>query len=207
MIPALVRMLGFPDPATLRGEYAKNFYLAPEDRDRFLHTLREDGEVQGFETRVRDVQGRILTLRHAARAHRGPGGGIQYLEGAVEDVSASGGSSRARLHALTQEMGLNLVRLEESGRIVEVSPEVGASLGYTTGHLGDLAFADLFAESERDMAREDLARAFHGMGSRGERRLVGPSGREYWARVTLAPVLQEGDPVEVLALLQDVSEA
>ena len=206
--PALVRMLGFPPPDHLRETYARNFYVAPEDRDRFLRTLREDGEVVGFETRIRNEHGTQLLLRHAARAHRAPDGSIHYLEGAVEDVTAAGGSARARLHALTQEMRLNLLRIEESGRVVEVSPELGRSLGYTIGHLGELVFADVFAESEREMAAEDLARAFHGMGFEGERRLVGPSGREYWARIVLAPVHDaHGDPVEVLALLQDVSEA
>ncbi len=206
--PALVRILGSPDPGTLKERYAPTFYLAPEDRDRFVATLRDQGEVRGFETRVRDVDGRQLTLRHAARAHRGPDGAILYIEGAVEDVSAEGGTARARLHALTREMGLQILRVEENGRIVEISPEVGATLGYTPGHLEGLGWTDVFAESEREMAREDLERAFFGMGSRGERRMVGPSGREYWARLTLAPVHDaDGDVVEMLALLQEVSEA
>lgn len=206
--PALVRMLGFPDPATLKDKYAKDFYLSAEDRERFLKALVSDGEVLGFETQVADVNGRVLTLRHAARAHRGPDGEIQYLEGAVEDVSTQGGTGRSRLHALTQEMGLALIRVDLNGRVAEISPEVSATLGYTTGHLGTLNWVEMFAEAEREMARDDMERAFHGLGFRGERRMAGPSGREYWARVTLSPVLDmESDPVEVLALLQDISEA
>lgn len=206
--PALVRMLGFPDPVTLKEQYARDFYLSAEDRDRFLRLVEADGEVRGFETQVADVQGRLLTLRHAARAHRTPDGSIEYLEGAVEDVSAQGGTGRARLHAMTQEMGLAIVRVDLNGRVVEISPEVSAVLGYTPGHLGDLQWVSFFAESEREMAGDDLERAFHGLGSKGERRMTGPSGREYWARLVLAPVLDiDNDPVEVLALLQDISEA
>ena len=74
--PALVRILGYPDPATLANRYASTFYVSAEDEETFKARLREFGVVRGFETHLRGVDGREIRLRNTARIHRDADGKI-----------------------------------------------------------------------------------------------------------------------------------
>ena len=85
--PALVRILGYPDPASLASLYASTFYVSAEDEETFKARLREYGVVRGFETQLRGVDGRSIRLRNTARIHRDADGEVGYVEGVIEDVS------------------------------------------------------------------------------------------------------------------------
>ena len=85
--PALVRILGYPDPASLASLYAYTFYVNAEDEETFKARLREFGIVRGFETQLRGVDGRNIRLRNTARIHRDADGEVGYVEGVIEDVS------------------------------------------------------------------------------------------------------------------------
>lgn len=130
--PALVRMLGFPAPSVLKDKYAASFYLAPTDRERFLSTLRDEGELRGFESVILDTAGRPLRVRHTARAHRDGSGAIEYIEGAVEASDDAGSGSEAaagRYRTLVGTLGLPLMRLDAEGRVLDASPSFGAQVG------------------------------------------------------------------------------
>ena len=90
--PALVRILGYPDPDTLARLYASTFYGSAEDEETFKARLREFGVVRGFETHLRGVDGRDIRLRNTARIHRDADGEVDYVEGVVEDVSRTLGT-------------------------------------------------------------------------------------------------------------------
>ena len=77
--PALVRILGYPDPATLEKSYASNFYVSPADQEHFKSRLNQFGLVRGLETQLRCVDGRQIRLRNTARIQRGPDGEVTYV--------------------------------------------------------------------------------------------------------------------------------
>src|SRR5688572_30170427 len=85
--PALVRILGYPDPKTLQDVYSAELYVNAGDRRRFRDMLDRYGVARGFETRLERTDGSTVLVRNTARAHRGTDGSILYIEGAVEDVS------------------------------------------------------------------------------------------------------------------------
>ena len=108
--PALVRLLGYPDPATLEKSYAATFYVNPTDQEHFKSRLNQFGLVRGFETQLRCVDGRQIRLRNTARIQRGADGEVTYVEGTVEDVSntwRAGGfyEDAARFQTLSRTAG------------------------------------------------------------------------------------------------------
>ncbi len=88
--PALVHLLGYPDPETLQTTYAAELFVAPTDRQRFGEMLDQFGVVRRFETRLERTDGTHVLVRNTARAHRAEDGRILYVEGAVEDLTNAG---------------------------------------------------------------------------------------------------------------------
>jgi PAS domain S-box-containing protein len=98
--PALVRMLGYPDPVVLENDYASTFNVNSEHAESFKDRLKEVGIVRGFETQLTAEDGSRIRIRNTARVHRDMDGNVNYVEGIVEDVSPSWqaywGTSRSR---------------------------------------------------------------------------------------------------------------
>lgn len=89
--PALAETLGYPDRETLRTRYAANLYVKPEERERFMELLEQDGQVVGFETELQRFDGKTIRVRNSARAVRSTDGEVIYIEGVVEDLSERAG--------------------------------------------------------------------------------------------------------------------
>ena len=152
--PALVRILGYPDPASLKSLYASTFYVSDEDAEMFEARLKEFGIVRGFETRVRGVDGRTIRLRNTARIHRDTDGNVSYVEGIIEDVSRERRSlslnqEAARYRALYECDHVAILTLDPSGEIQDVNPAFRAPSGYGEDELSSVEYAEFFEEGDR----------------------------------------------------------
>ncbi|HVL54878.1 MAG TPA: EAL domain-containing protein [Burkholderiaceae bacterium] len=88
--PALARLLGYPDPASLieRLNVARHrFYVDPQARDELLRRLEHDGRVEQFEARVRRADGRVLWISENVHAVRDDKGRLSRLQGTLVDIS------------------------------------------------------------------------------------------------------------------------
>ncbi len=86
--PAFVRMLGYESEAeALALDFARDIYVAPEERATFLHTLHEKGEVRNVEARFKRKDGRVITVLRNARVVRDEQGAALYYEGTVVDIT------------------------------------------------------------------------------------------------------------------------
>ena len=85
--PALIHLLGYPDPETLQTTYAAELFVSPADRQRFSDLLDQFGVARGFESQLKRTDGTLVLVRNTARAHRAEDGRILYVEGAVEDLT------------------------------------------------------------------------------------------------------------------------
>jgi PAS domain-containing protein len=146
---ALVRILGYPDPASLASLYASTFYVNAEDEETFKARLREFGVVRGFETHLRGVDDRDIRLRNTARIHRDADGKIGYVEGVVEDVSRAGRSighhrEAARYQALYECDHMGILTLDGSGEIQNANLAFRALPGYEEDDLSSLTYTALF---------------------------------------------------------------
>lgn len=84
----LVKLLRFPDLATLMGTPAREIFVDPEDRTRWQKEIEKFGVVQGFETRMRCYDGTVIWVRDDARAVTDADGRVLYYEGALQDITA-----------------------------------------------------------------------------------------------------------------------
>jgi PAS domain S-box-containing protein len=84
--PVLLEMLGFT-----RGELftcvIRDLYIDPNDRDRFLSSLRSAGIAQNFETRLRRKDGSIIRTSISGYLCAHVDTGDQYVQGYVLDIT------------------------------------------------------------------------------------------------------------------------
>jgi PAS domain S-box-containing protein len=210
--PALVRMLGFPDPAELRDRYAATFYVGPDDATRFRRRLDEEGVVRGFESWVTGSDGEPRRLRNTARIHRTPDGTVQYLEGAVEDVTASSSQLRlreesARYRAVIEGLPVALLAVDRDGRIMDASPAFQEAWKHGATDLLMRDLADLVHPDDVAAVRTSMQQALEGDVGAGWRvacRLLCADGEPRAARLTLSPVVDgEGDADHILVLVRE----
>lgn len=208
--PALVRMLGFPDPAELQEDYAATFYVGADDVGRFRQLLDDHGVVRGFESWLTRRDGVQIRVRNTARMHRTPDGAVQYLEGAVEDVTASSSELRIRADAiryrtLADELPVALLTVDREGRITDANVAFQDEWGHGPTDLLMRELSDLVAESG-SAELGDLLRPESDDGDASDRTLTctlrtgDGDGRP--ARLTVAPVGDAADADQLLVLVR-----
>ena len=159
--PALVRILGYPDPGTLEKSYAATFYVDPADHEHFKSRLYQFGLVRGFETQLRCVDGRQIRLRNTARIQRGPDGEVAYVEGTVEDVSnawRTGGfyQDAARFQTIFEHGGIGILMVHPSGMIQDVNGAFCRVSGYEKDELLGTEYAALWEADDQSKARASV---------------------------------------------------
>ena len=86
--PAFVRMLGYESEAeALALDFARDIYVAPEERATFLRSLHEKGEVRNLEARFKRKDGQAITVLRNARVVRDEQGAALYFEGTIVDIT------------------------------------------------------------------------------------------------------------------------
>ena len=209
--PALVRILGYPDPASLASLYAATFYVSAEDEETFKARLREFGIVRGFETQLRGVDGRNIRLRNTARIHRDADGEVGYVEGVIEDVSRTWRSlgmyqEAARYKALYECGHIGILTLNRSGEIRDGNPAFRALSGY--GEEEDLSlveYAQLFEEADRAEALEKIRQLSEGGSAiREELRTLRMKDGSTRTVSTLAILIRDwdGEPDHILMMFE-----
>ncbi len=88
--PALVSLLGYESleemVETVR-DIGRQNYVNPADRQWLVRQLEENGEVQGFETRMYRRDGSVIWVSLSARAIRNASGNMAYFEGSLLDIT------------------------------------------------------------------------------------------------------------------------
>jgi diguanylate cyclase (GGDEF)-like protein/PAS domain S-box-containing protein len=89
--PAMARIYGYGSPAELLAllpEESRRLYVDPEQWLRFRGAVEEKGEVTGFESRVRRVDGTVIWVSESARAVRSREGQLLRYEGTIVEITA-----------------------------------------------------------------------------------------------------------------------
>ena len=212
--PALVRILGYPDPATLEKSYASNFYVSPADQEHFKSRLNQFGLVRGFETQLRCVDGRQIRLRNTARIQRGPDGEVTYVEGTVEDVSntwKAGGfyEDAARFQVISERGGIAHLTVDLAGVIQEANGAFCSLSGYDADELIGTEYASLWGADDQAAARTSIATLAAGSTEPFEEDqiLETKSGAAKPGRVFAALIRNwDEEPDHVLVLFREASE-
>ena len=89
--PALVRMLGYDSRdefVTVITDSARQVWVSPEERAKYLQLLDRDGVVRGYECRCKRKDATIIWVSLNGRKVCGPDGNTLYHEGFIEDITA-----------------------------------------------------------------------------------------------------------------------
>lgn len=210
--PALVHLLGNPDPELLRERFAASFYVHPNDAARFRTLLTRDGVVRAFESWLERSDGFHVPVRTTARAYHEGDGRVGYVEGAVEDVRAVESVQRlrmglARFRATIERLPLPIVVLDPSGRVLDAAPDVSPIVGRNPAELVTAPITDLvdFHEATRWAPLLEELRAGAVASARIEGTVRAHTDQPGRCALTLAPVLDdEGELTELVVLMHDL---
>lgn len=86
---AFARMLGFASVADAVGRSMSGLYDAPDDRERFVASVREQGRLEHHRGRLRRRDGGLVEVIETVVGEFGPDGTLIELRGFLIDVTAS----------------------------------------------------------------------------------------------------------------------
>ena len=211
--PALVQILGYPDPKTIQDVYSSELYVNPADRRRFREMLDRYGVARGFETRLKRSDGTSVLVRNTARAHRGTDGRILYIEGAVEDVTDSDRANVLRdgaehFRTIFEASKLAILLVDLQGMVVEANPAFRRAFGYEQDDPSGQPLAELVLPEERDaVAAKQRSLGAGTSRIETERRFLSSDGAVLWARSLSTLVTDaDGQPAHIMVLLDDLAE-
>ncbi len=85
--PALARMLGYPNVASLKAVNSWDLHLNPADRESWQTLLEGDRFIESFETQLRRRDGTVIWVRDTARTVKDRHGRVLYYDGTIEDIT------------------------------------------------------------------------------------------------------------------------
>ena len=85
--PTLVRMLGYPDLASLQAVNFWDLHHDPRDRESWQAVLESSSMVEIFETQLRRRDGALFWAKDQTRAARDPRGKVLHYDGLIEDIT------------------------------------------------------------------------------------------------------------------------
>jgi PAS domain S-box-containing protein len=150
--PAWLKMFGMTH-ADLSSFSARDFYVAPDGRDRFLKTIAADGRVED-EVQFRRKDGTVVDCRRTAAVLRAPDGSVFGFQNVILDDTSRKQAER-ELHESEQKYrelfeqsvdAINLVAVD--GRIIDANPAWFALFGYTPDDIASYNATDAYVEPE-----------------------------------------------------------
>jgi len=85
--PTLVRMLGYPDLASLKAVNFWDIHHDPRDRESWQAVLDSSSMVEVFETQLRRRDGTLFWAKDCTRAARDSRGKVLFYDGVIEDIT------------------------------------------------------------------------------------------------------------------------
>ena len=182
---SLARMCGFDSPEELRRIRAWDLYPSLADREEYLETLREEGEVEDYLHRHRTPDGEDVWLVENARLVRRDDGRDRIVGTAVDLTKRVRAQQRQqaaeeRYRALFEQNVAGAFRSRPDGEILEVNRAFAEMLGYDDpAELEGRDAAELYLSPDR---REELMDALEEAGSirNEELTLQGRDGETVW---------------------------
>lgn len=170
--PAMARMLGYDSAESfVRSvvDTARQVWVDPKERSRFVRLLTEQTTVQGYECRFKSRDGTHIWVSLSSRVVCGPDGQPAYYEGFVADITErkrieeAVAESEQRYRTLFEAAPVGIIKIGLDGCVTSANPEQARLYGYDSAEELIGRPAILFvAERDRERATENMRAQLQG---------------------------------------------
>lgn len=177
--PSLAKMLGYESPLELVStitDLAHQLYFQPQDRDVFVRTLKQKGEIFGFETQFKKKSGEVIWVMMSAKAIRDNNGETLYLQGFAVDITerkqaeAALRESEGRHRLVVDESPDPMVVYNMDGKVLYINPSFTRVFGWTPEEVMDGKIdyvpADAWPETKKMLERLNKGESHYGFETR-----------------------------------------
>lgn len=229
--PALARILGYDSPqevvATVT-DSARQVWLDPNERAKFVHILEKRGVVRGYECQYKRKDGTPIWVSLNSRKVSGPDEKTLWYEGFIEDITERKRAEeelrlmRLKEHEATERL-LTVAKclpdvifsMDLSGRFTYVSPSVERTHGWTADEVLRLSRRE--TTTREQAARTDLivAEELEKAASSGydrsrvitfESEQLRKDGTTFWAEISASLMWDNEKPVGFTGVARDITE-
>jgi PAS domain S-box-containing protein len=206
--PVIKKRTGY-EPSELIGRNAREIYIAPEERERYLEQMLQHGAVEDFELTLRKKSGDPITVSVNARLIRDESGRPLVIEGALRDIT-----ERKRIEAAlrrNEQLYRTLARNIPNGSVFMFDEDLRYTLVDGTGLRDSGPPKEVFeGRTMREVFDAELCRilepAYQGA-LKGQASVIEASYAERIYEVRVLPVRDECGRVRAgMAMTQDITE-
>lgn len=146
--PGLVRLLGAKSERELLGRSSREFFIDPEERERFKKALLNNGHVDNFPVTLKRIDGQIVYVLLSDFLLRGSDGVPQIIEGVLIDVTPLRQAeielrrSKEVLQGIFDATLESLVMVDREGRVLALNTTAARQLGGTPESLVGAKLSD-----------------------------------------------------------------
>ena len=129
--PSAAVLLGY-NADEIRGQPVESFWIYPEEREKMLRALREDGVVRDYEVTIRKKDGSPLSVSVTSTFRKDDLGNILGVDGVIRDITERKRAEEERMRLVTAlEQAAEAIIISDSNSIIDyVNPAFTAMSGY-----------------------------------------------------------------------------
>jgi len=209
--PSVKTQAGY-DPEDVIGHPVTDFYLHPDDREKFMQELKETGTVNDYELKLKAKDGRVIEVSASSNLVFDTEGKPVGVEGVLRDITKRKRAEMAlkeseeKYRDLVENLSEVIYALDQSGRLIYASPAVKSLTGYSPQELETRNFAELIHQEDLSRARAGFQKVLSGKSMANEYRIISKDGEVRCIYTSSRPILNENQVVGVQGVLTDITE-
>ncbi len=212
--PALAETLGFASPqdaiAALT-DLREQIYPLPEDRDRLVEQIREEGMVKGFETRLRRQSGEIFWASVNGHLVEDDTNNRVFLEGTINDISVRRAAEeslqklRAFLQNIVDSMPSIMIGVDADCRVTLWNQQAEIQTGVGSEQARGQMLAEVFPLIDAYLFLPQVTEALRNQQQNRLRKVPGQQEQSTSYDILVFP-LSAGEPAGAVIHIEDVTE-
>jgi PAS domain S-box-containing protein len=207
--PSAAGLLGYDSIDEVLGKQVESFWMYPDERDKMLLALREDGVVRDYEVTIRKKDGSPLAVSVTSTFRKDDEGNILGLEGIFRDITERKRADAERMLMVTViEQASEAIFIKDENYIIRyVNPAFERLSGYgrdeVIGRHGRFLTCDKHDAVFFKNIRETISRGEVWSGRVMQEKR---EGTLYEAEATLAPIRNDsGAIINYVGILRDIT--